>query len=103
MRIGLLSLALVVGMTNSLLSRAGDSEDLSDYVPQWVRDGKVIPLDVLMERHKVRLDGRLLDLEVERENGRIIYELEVLREDSVVYEIKIDAENGRWIEEEVED
>ena len=103
MKIGFISLVLVVGMTSSLLSRADDSDDLSDQVPQWVSEGKVISLDSLMERHEARLNGRLLDLEVEKEDGRIIYELEVLREDSVVYEIKIDAENGEWLEEEIED
>lgn len=103
MKIGYISLVLVVGMTSSLLSLADDSDDLSDQVPQWVREGKVISLDSLMERHEARLNGRLLDLEVEKEDGRIIYELEILREDSVVYEIKIDAESGDWLEEEIED
>jgi len=107
MKIGFLFLALVAGMNNSPLLYADDSEgesdDLSDLALQWVKDGKVIPFKSLMQRYEERLNGRLLDLEVERENGRIIYELEIMRPDSVVYEIKIDAQSGEWLEEEVED
>ena len=103
MKIGFLFLALVAGMTNPPLLYADDSDDLSDQVLQWVKDGKVIPFKSLMQRYETRLDGRLLDLEVESENGRIIYELEIMRPDSVVYEIKIDAQSGEWLEEEVED
>ena len=55
-----------------------------------------------MEQHRQRLEGRLLDLEIEEEGGRIIYELEILRADSIVYEIKIDAQTGEWLTEEIE-
>ena len=103
MKIGFLFLALVAGMTNSPLLYADDTDDLSVQALQWVKDGTVIPFKTLMQRYEKRLNGRLLDLEVERENGRIIYELEIMRSDSVVYEIKIDAQSGEWLEEEVED
>jgi len=102
MKIGFLFLALVVGTTDSALLFADDSDDLADHVLQWVKEGKVIPFETLMRRYGKRLDGRLLDLEVERENGRIIYEMEIMRADSVVYEIKIDAQSGEWLTEEVE-
>ena len=103
MKIGFLFLALVAGMTSFSTLYADDRDDLSDQVLLWVKEGKVIPFTLLMQRYEKRLDGRLLDLEVERENDRIIYELEIMRSDSVVYEIKIDAQNGEWLEEEVDD
>ena len=46
--------------------------------------------------------GCLLDLEVEQKHGRIIYELEILRDDGIVYEIKIDAKTGEWLKEKVD-
>ncbi len=102
MKIKLLFLALVVGTTNSLPLYADDKDDLSKHVLQWVKEGKVLSYATLKKRYKKRLAGRLLDLEVEKNKGRIIYELELLRADSVVYEIKIDAQTGEWLEEEVE-
>lgn len=103
MKIVLLFLVLVVGTTEIPVLYADDRDDFSGQVLQWVKEGKVLPFESLLERYKDRLNGRLLDLEVEREHGRIIYELEVLRADSIVYEIKIDAQSGEWLEEEIED
>ena len=102
MNIRLLFLALVVGTTNSVSLYADKSDDLSKHVLQWVKEGKVISYNSLKKRYKDRLKGRLLDLEVEKKKGRIIYELELLRADSVVYEIKIDAQTGEWLKEEKE-
>lgn len=104
MKTGFLFLALVIGMINNIsLTHADDYDNLSSQVLQWVKEGKVIPFDSLMKRYQSRLNGRLLDLEVEREHGRIIYELEMIKADSIVYEIKIDAQSGKWLSEKVED
>lgn len=102
MNIRFLFLALVIGTTSSVPLSADKNNDLSKHVLQWVKEGKVLSFDTIKKRYKKRLKGRLLDLEVEKEKGRIIYELELLRADSVVYEIKIDAKTGEWLEEEKE-
>ncbi len=95
-------LVLVVGMTNVLPLMADPRNDLSTQVLQWVKDGRVKSLDTIMDKYKKRINGRLLDVEVEKENGRIIYELKVMRDDAVIVEIKIDASTGEWLEEEIE-
>ncbi|MFB2735935.1 PepSY domain-containing protein [Shewanella mangrovisoli] len=88
-------------MINSPSCLAHD-EDLSNKVVEWVKEGKVLPFDTIMQRYQSRLKGRLLDLEVEQKHGRIIYELEILRDDGVVYEIQIDAKTGEWLKEKVD-
>lgn len=103
MKIVLLFLALVGGMINSIQTIADNRDDLSDRVLQMVKDGKILSLESIMDKHKDRLQGRLLDVEVERKKGKLIYELEIMRADSIVYEIKIDAKTGEWLKEEVED
>lgn len=103
MKIGFLFLVLALGATNGLLTKADSNDDLSDRILQWVQEGKVQPLESLMQRYKKRLKGRLLDVEVEREADDIVYELKILRDDSVIYEIKINAKTGEWLTEEVED
>ncbi|PCJ48650.1 MAG: peptidase M4 [Gammaproteobacteria bacterium] len=89
-------------MIDSLDLYADSDDDLSKYILQWVKEGKVLSFDVIKKRYGKRLKGRLIDLEVEREKGRIIYELELMRADSVIYEIKIDAKTGEWLNEEKE-
>jgi len=102
MKIWLLSLALAIGTINSLSLAADQYGEQSDRALRWLEAGKVISFESLMEQHRQRLEGRLLDLEIEEEGGRIIYELEILRADSIVYEIKIDAQTGEWLTEEIE-
>ncbi len=72
-------------------------------VRQLVQEGKVIPLDQLLTTHRDRLQGRILDMEVERERGRVIYELEFIDEQGVVREAQIDAQTGEWIKDKVAD
>ncbi len=102
MKMMFLFLAMVVGMTSSKLSRADSDDDLSSEVLQWVKDGKVKSLESLLTKHKNRIHGRLLDVEVEEMNGRIIYELQIIRKNLVIYEIKLDARTGEWLQEEIE-
>lgn len=102
MKILLLFLAFAAGTVSSAPVAADDELD-TDTVREWVREGKVMPLEKMLERHRNRIPGRLLDLEVEREHGRIIYELEVVDENGEVHKIYLDAQNGKWLGEELKD
>lgn len=66
-------------------------------VRQLVKEGKVVPLDQLLTRHRERLQGRILDLELEREDGRVIYEVKYLDPEGAVREAQIDAQSGDWL------
>lgn len=68
-----------------------------------VRKDNLLPLERILELHKDRITGRILDLEVEREHGKIIYEMEYIDGDGVIREVYIDAATGDWLKEEVED
>ncbi len=57
-------------------------------------------LGVALERHP---GARLLEAELEREDGELVYELELLTGDGVVREMDIDARTGEVIEDEVDD
>ncbi len=100
MRIRFVFLAMVVGMTN--LAHAGS--DISDkQVRAWVTEGKILPFEEIYARNKDRLSGRLLDLELEREDGRIVYEAELLDANGDVWELYIDAVTGEVVKEELDD
>ena len=98
----LLFLALAVGMISPSFAVA-DPELDAETVREWVEAGEVLPLEELLARHRERIPGRLLDLEVEREHGRIVYKLEVVDKLGQVHEIYLDAQNGEWLGQELED
>ena len=95
-------LVLVVGTISPLLAVA-DRELDAETVREWVEAGEVLPLEKLLARHRERIPGRLLDLEVEREHGRIVYKLEVVDKLGQVHEIYLDAQSGEWLGQELED
>jgi len=98
----LLFLALAAGTISPTLAWA-DSEPDAETVREWVEAGEVLPLETILARHRERIPGRLLDLEVEHEHGRIVYKLEVVDKHGQVYEIYLDAQNGEWLGLELED
>lgn len=71
-----------------------------DEVVPLVKQGEVLPLAELLKRHQAKLAGRLIDLELEHEHGRLVYELEVIDQQGIVREYLIDAKSGEWLGEE---
>jgi hypothetical protein len=47
--------------------------------------------------------GTVLEVEREREGGKVIYEVEIRRDDGQVVEVTVDASTGAVLETEVED
>lgn len=100
MKIISLFLALVAG-TISPVTLADDGYDRSE-IRQMVEEGKILALEDILARYPESTHGRLLDLEVERDDSRIVYELEFLRDDGRVLELEVDATNGHLLERELE-
>ena len=96
-----LFLALVLGTTSPF--GLTDGEPDADTARQGVEAGTILPLEELLARHRQRIPGRLLDLELEREHGRLVYELEVVDDQGRVHEIYLDARSGEWLDREIDD
>lgn len=77
------------------------ADDDSREVRRLVQEGKIIPLEELLATHRDRLQGRVLDLEMDREQGRVVYEIKTLDSEGVVREVEIDAQTGEWLREKV--
>jgi len=71
-------------------------------IRQLVKQGQILSLDNILQKNPQLKTGRLLDLEVEYEDGLIMYELEILQPNGDVIELKIDAANGEILEQEIE-
>ena len=57
--------------------------------------GEILPLEVILNNVRRTFPGRILDVELEREDGQIAYEVEILGEDGIVTEIYINAKTGK--------
>ncbi len=95
-----LFLGLAIGMTSNLLQAGGDISQ--NEIRELVKQGKLWSLESIMALYPEKQYGKLLDLEVEREGGTIVYELEFLQADGKIVELEIDASNGDLLEQEIE-
>lgn len=68
-----------------------------------VEAGEILPLQTIIGRQRTRLQGRILEVELEREDGRWVYEIELLLADGRKRELEIDATSARVLEIEDED
>jgi uncharacterized membrane protein YkoI len=98
--------ALMVGVSTLMLTSPSLvlADDIGqDEARRLMLAGKIRPLSELMQLHPRRLSGHLLDVELEEEKGRLVYEIEVLGQDGVVREFYLDASSGAILKEEIED
>ncbi len=100
MKIAWLFPALVAG-TVSAAALASDELD-SQRILQLVNRGQILSLEKILQLNPLLSDQRLLDLEVETEGRRIIYELQIMQSNGQVIERKIDAADGHRISKEVD-
>jgi uncharacterized membrane protein YkoI len=68
-----------------------------------VERGELLPLSKILQLAEQKYPGRVLEVDLDREKGRFLYELEILLEDGRVIELTYDGQTGELLESEVED
>lgn len=84
----------------STLLRADESLSAQE-IRQLSQQGQIKPLLQILQQHT--FEGTLLDVELEREHGRLIYELEFLNAQGEVWEYELDAATGLLLSRELEE
>lgn len=65
--------------------------------------GEILPLSQVLDIARARDPGRVIDVELDDDDGRHVYEIEILDRRGRIIEFKIDAANGRILEREIDD
>lgn len=79
---------------------AGDDARDHDRARRAVEAGDALPLSRMLERVEADFTGRLVEVELEKDDGRWIYELELLTPQGHVIELTYDAKTGVLLETE---
>jgi uncharacterized membrane protein YkoI len=87
----ILALCLLAGGT------ARADEDEHEKVLRYRELGEVLPLRDILTRVERDHPGDLLEAELEREHGRIVYEIKILTDDGRVVELYYDAGTGVFL------
>ena len=70
-----------------------------DYIEarRLLDSGEILPLEVILGNVRQIFPGKVLDVELEKEDRNIVYEIEVLGDNGVIEEIYIDAKTGKQL------
>lgn len=75
----------------------------ADKVWELKQSGKVMPLEDLIKQVRRDYPGRIIEIELDDEDGRYIYELELVDENGVVWDLDVDAKTGQVLKYEQDD
>ncbi|MGE6792811.1 PepSY domain-containing protein [Pseudomonas guineae] len=96
------ALLAVLLLTLALSSSARDLDQ--DEALRLRREGLIMPLEQLLQIALLRHPGAvLLDVELEEEDGVLVYEVELLTEQNIVRELELHAITAEVLKDEVED
>ena len=65
--------------------------------------GEILPLEQIFNRARAVKQGRIVDTDLDEDDGRLVYEIELLDARGRVWEMKLDARTGKLIEIEQDD
>lgn len=57
----------------------------------------ILPLERILEQAKAQHPGRIIEAELDQEENRWVYEIEILDENGVVWDINYDATTGKLL------
>lgn len=93
---GALSLLIALPLLLVLPAAAlADGERDHDRARAALRAGEVLPLGVILQRVAQQQPGQVLDVELERDHGRWVYELKLLQRSGALVRLEVDALDGR--------
>jgi len=65
--------------------------------------GDILPLDTILHKLAKTHPGKVLEVELERKHGRVLYEIEILDAEGKVWEFKVDPRTGDIVKQKAED
>ena len=65
--------------------------------------GDILPLETILHKLAVSHPGKVLEVELEKKHGQLIYEIELLDADGKVWKLKVDPRNGDVMKQKEDD
>lgn len=80
------------------------ADDVSHSEARALRDaGRILPLELIIDIAKSFKPGEVIDTELEEDDGRYEYDIEILDANGRVWEMEFDAASGELLDLELDD
>lgn len=96
-------LLMILGLSGLLLATPGFSDEDHKEARRLKELGEILPLEQILESAKIEQPGRVISVEMEDEDGRHVYEVEILDKSGEVWELYFDAATGKLVKRKKED
>lgn len=100
MRLVVMTGIAVLLFTNPVIPLADDLDH--EKARKLVQSGVILPLERVLAGHQRVREGRILEVELEKKHGILVYEIEVMDEQGRVMEFTFDAKTGHLRQEKQE-
>jgi uncharacterized membrane protein YkoI len=93
------ALLLVLGAGAAVAGgdRRGEDHD-HDRARQALEAGEILPLRTILDRLERNHPGQVMEVELERKDGRWVYEIKLLRRGGALNRLQVDARDGSLID-----
>lgn len=95
-----ITIACILSLFSGTITLADQKADTARQLQQ---QGDILPLEQIIDLAVTVKQGQILETDLEHDDGRYVYELEILDSRGQVWEIELDAQTGELIELENED
>lgn len=95
--------ALLLGVAPIGHAHADDDDIGHDTARRLLESGRILPLETILAEVSGRVPGKLIETKLENDDGRIMYDLKILRPEGRVQEVEVDAATGRIVKIEDDD
>ncbi len=82
---------------------AGWAEDSQQAARRLQAAGDILPLRQLFDQVRRQVSGHILELELVQRRQDLIYELEIIDDQGVIWKYRLDARSGRILQRQRED
>lgn len=97
-------LLIMVASSCLLLSGISHADSIGHSEARELRKaGKILPLEEIIEKAKHFKSGKVIDTELEKDDGIYVYEIEILDDRGWVWEMEFDASTGELLKLELDD
>ena len=85
--------------------RAAGSAGVEDHeqIRRLKENGRIRSLESVLEEIRRDYPGRIIEIELDDDDGRYIYEIELVDERGIVWDLEIDARTGKLLKKKQDD